>query len=247
MAMKYLGETIDLHGGGEDLIFPHHSCEIAQSEGATGKPFARYWLHNGFVNLGAEKMSKSLGNTLTVEALLTRHDPEALRLYFLQTHYRNPVELSEEGVAGMRRPLERFRELVDQASDACPHRAGEFTGWHASSTEVAALRERFEGGDGGRFQHAASHRRPEPARDGVGRGAEAWSRQEARSGHDFVAGRRRPDRPGQGAGAVDGEEASPARAQVFEPERRAHIDRPGEGAGRGAAAARLGAGGRPAG
>ena len=70
MAMKYLGETIDLHGGGEDLIFPHHSCEIAQSEGATGKPFARYWLHNGFVNLGSEKMSKSLGNTLTVEALL---------------------------------------------------------------------------------------------------------------------------------------------------------------------------------
>jgi cysteinyl-tRNA synthetase len=85
MAMKYLGETIDLHGGGEDLIFPHHSCEIAQSEGATGKPFARYWVHNGFVNLGSEKMSKSLGNTLTVEALLGRHDPEALRLYLHQT------------------------------------------------------------------------------------------------------------------------------------------------------------------
>jgi cysteinyl-tRNA synthetase len=114
MAMQYLGETLDLHGGGEDLIFPHHSCEIAQSEAATGKPFSRFWLHNGFVNLGSEKMSKSLGNTLTIPAFLERHDPEALRLYLLQTHYRNPVELTDEGVAGMRRPLDRFRELVDQ-------------------------------------------------------------------------------------------------------------------------------------
>ena len=129
MAMKYLGETLDLHGGGEDLIFPHHSCEIAQSEAATGKPFSRFWLHNGFVNLGSEKMSKSLGNTLTIEALLKRHDPEALRLYLLQTHYRNPVEFTEEGVAGMRRPLERFRELgdafrelVDEAGRRVPDR-----------------------------------------------------------------------------------------------------------------------------
>jgi cysteinyl-tRNA synthetase len=83
MAMQYLGETLDIHGGGEDLIFPHHENEIAQSEAATGKPFARYWLHNGFVNLAAEKMSKSLGNTLTIKDLVRRHDPEALRLYLL--------------------------------------------------------------------------------------------------------------------------------------------------------------------
>jgi len=143
MAMKYLGETFDLHGGGEDLIFPHHSCEIAQSEAATGKPFARVWVHNGFVNLGAEKMSKSLGNTLTVEALLKRHDPEAIRLYMLQTHYRNPVEFSEEGVTGMRRPLDRFRDLIDQAgqvapADPEPRPDGTLLGI------VATQRERFE-------------------------------------------------------------------------------------------------------
>ena len=143
MAMKYLGETLDLHGGGEDLIFPHHSCEIAQSEAATGRPFARFWLHNGFVNLGSEKMSKSVGNTLTIEALLKRHDPEALRLYLLQTHYRNPVEFAEEGVAGMRRPLERFRELVDEVGRLVPTEPEP----SADGTLLAAVardRERFE-------------------------------------------------------------------------------------------------------
>jgi len=143
MAMKYLGETLDLHGGGEDLIFPHHSCEIAQSEAATGKPFTRVWVHNGFVNLGAEKMSKSLGNTLTVEALLKRHDPEALRLYLLQTHYRNPVEFSDEGVAGMRRPLERFREFVDEAGRLAPA-AAEPSSDSAFLGAVAVQRQRFE-------------------------------------------------------------------------------------------------------
>jgi cysteinyl-tRNA synthetase len=150
MAMKYLGETLDLHGGGEDLIFPHHSCEIAQSEAATGKPFARYWLHNGFVNLGSEKMSKSLGNTLTIPAFLERHDPEALRLYLLQTHYRNPVEVTDEGVAGMRRPLERFRELVDEFRKLVDQAGGlvptepEDPPEGSFLSEVAALRRRFE-------------------------------------------------------------------------------------------------------
>jgi cysteinyl-tRNA synthetase len=143
MAMKYLGATLDLHGGGEDLIFPHHSCEIAQSEAATGQVFARYWLHNGFVNLGAEKMSKSLGNTLTIAALLERHDPEALRLYLLQTHYRNPVEFSEEGVQGMRRPLERFRALVDEAGTLTPTER-EPTADGTFLSAVAAHRGRFE-------------------------------------------------------------------------------------------------------
>jgi cysteinyl-tRNA synthetase len=115
MAMKYLGETFDLHGGGEDLVFPHHECEIAQAEAATGRPLARYWLHNGFVNLGAEKMSKSLGNILTIEALLGRHEPEALRLYLLQTHYRSPVEFSEDRLREVRRPLDRLRQLVEAA------------------------------------------------------------------------------------------------------------------------------------
>jgi cysteinyl-tRNA synthetase len=149
MAMKYLGETFDIHGGGEDLIFPHHECEIAQSEAATGKPFARFWVYNGFVNLRSEKMSKSLGNVLTVEALLERHEPEALRLYLLQTHYRNPVELTEEGILGMRRPLERFRELVDdldrirQAAELAPSEP-EARPDGALLATVAAHRERFE-------------------------------------------------------------------------------------------------------
>ena len=112
MAMQYLGESFDIHGGGEDLVFPHHECEIAQSEACTSKPFARYWLYNGFVNLGAEKMSKSLGNTLSIRDLVGRHDPEALRLYLIGTHYRAPVEWTEEGVHDSARALERLRDLV---------------------------------------------------------------------------------------------------------------------------------------
>lgn len=115
MAMQYLGEVLDIHGGGEDLIFPHHENEIAQSEAATGKPFARYWLHNGFVNLAAEKMSKSLGNTLTIKDLVRRHDPEALRLYLLGTHYRHPLEFGDERIVEAGRALARLRALKDEA------------------------------------------------------------------------------------------------------------------------------------
>jgi cysteinyl-tRNA synthetase len=111
MAMQYLGESFDIHGGGEDLIFPHHECEIAQSEAATGRPFARLWIHNGFVNLGAEKMSKSLGNTLLIREIVKRHHPDALRLWLLGTHYRHPVEFSEERLQEAGRALERFHRL----------------------------------------------------------------------------------------------------------------------------------------
>jgi len=116
MAMEYLGPTFDVHGGGEDLIFPHHECEIAQSEAATGKTFAHYWVHNGFVNLGAEKMSKSLGNTLLIRELVKRHDPDALRLWLLGTHYRHPVEFSEERLTEAGRALERFHRLFREAA-----------------------------------------------------------------------------------------------------------------------------------
>jgi cysteinyl-tRNA synthetase len=112
MAMRYLGESFDLHGGGEDLIFPHHECEIAQAEAATGRPFSRYWVHNGFVNMGKEKMSKSLGNTLLIRELVKRHDADAIRLFFLGTHYRNPVEWSEERVQDSARAMERFTRLL---------------------------------------------------------------------------------------------------------------------------------------
>jgi cysteinyl-tRNA synthetase len=144
MAMQYLGEVLDVHGGGEDLIFPHHETEIAQSEAATGKPFARYWLHNGFVNLAAEKMSKSLGNTLTIKDLVRRHDPEALRLYLLGTHYRHPLEFGDERIVEAGRALARLRSLKDEA-DRIASRGTPAPGPdHGLFDEVAAHRARFE-------------------------------------------------------------------------------------------------------
>src|SRR5215510_3627671 len=116
MAMRYLGPSFDIHGGGEDLIFPHHECEIAQAEAVTHEPFARYWVHNGFVNLGKDKMSKSLGNTLTIRDVVKRHDPAALRLWILGTHYRHLLEWSDERVEEAARALGRLTRLVDDAS-----------------------------------------------------------------------------------------------------------------------------------
>jgi len=116
MAMKYLGASFDLHGGGEDLIFPHHECEIAQAEACTGKPFARYWVHNGMVNMGKEKMSKSLGNTLNIREIVKRHSPDTLRLWMLGTHYRNMIEWSEERVEESKRALERLTRLLHDAA-----------------------------------------------------------------------------------------------------------------------------------
>jgi cysteinyl-tRNA synthetase len=137
MAMRYLGESFDLHGGGEDLIFPHHECEIAQSEAATDRPFSRFWVYNGFVNMGKEKMSKSLGNTLLIRELVKRHDPDAIRLFFLGTHYRNPVEWSEDRVHDSARAMERFTRLLGDplaASAPAP----------ALPARYAAFRTQFE-------------------------------------------------------------------------------------------------------
>jgi cysteinyl-tRNA synthetase len=100
MVKEELGETIDIHVGGGDLMFPHHENEIAQSEAATGKPLARYWLHNGMVKVGGDKMAKSLGNFITIRDLLEKRDPMVVRLFILQTHYRKPVDFTEEGLDG---------------------------------------------------------------------------------------------------------------------------------------------------
>ncbi|MBA1336428.1 MAG: Cysteinyl-tRNA synthetase [Firmicutes bacterium] len=108
MATKYLGETIDIHAGGQDLIFPHHENEIAQSEGASGKPFARYWLHNGYINVDNEKMSKSLGNFFTVRDISKEYDLEAVRFFMLSAHYRNPVNFSREMMDQAKSGLERL-------------------------------------------------------------------------------------------------------------------------------------------
>lgn len=109
MSLRYLGNTLDIHGGGQDLIFPHHENEIAQSESLTGVPFVRYWLHNGLLQLGQDKMSKSTGKLITVEDALSRYSPDAIRLFVLSSHYRSPVTYSEEGLEAMERAAARLR------------------------------------------------------------------------------------------------------------------------------------------
>ena len=96
MSKKYLGEQIDIHGGGEDLIFPHHENEIAQSESASGKSFANYWMHNAFLNIDNKKMSKSLGNFRTVRDIAKNYDLQVLRFFMLSAHYRSPLNFSAE-------------------------------------------------------------------------------------------------------------------------------------------------------
>jgi cysteinyl-tRNA synthetase len=115
MATKYLGETLDIHGGGADLIFPHHENEIAQSESYTGKEFARYWLHNGFVSVDSEKMSKSLGNFFTIREVLAKYDSEALKLFLLSTHYRAPVDFSDTKLLEAQKALDRTHAMLNKA------------------------------------------------------------------------------------------------------------------------------------
>lgn len=112
MSRKYLGETFDIHGGGQDLIFPHHENEIAQSEGANDKPFVKSWIHHGFVTIRDEKMSKSLGNFLTIRDILTHYHPEILRFFIFSTHYRNPLDFSESAMRDATAGLERLYECV---------------------------------------------------------------------------------------------------------------------------------------
>jgi cysteinyl-tRNA synthetase len=116
MSTKYLGETIDIHGGGQDLIFPHHENEIAQSEGVSGKPFARYWIHNGHINIDNRKMSKSLGNFFTIRDISKEFDLEVVRLFMLSSHYRSPINFSKDLLEQAQSALDRLyntRENLD--------------------------------------------------------------------------------------------------------------------------------------
>ncbi|WP_138756304.1 cysteine--tRNA ligase [Paenibacillus sinopodophylli] len=108
MARAYLGDTLDIHGGGHDLQFPHHECEVAQSEALTGKPLANYWMHNGYIHINNEKMSKSLGNGITVHELVKRVKPHAIRYFMLSTHYRSPLNFSDDTVAQAENSVERI-------------------------------------------------------------------------------------------------------------------------------------------
>ena len=117
MSQRFLDETFDIHGGGADLIFPHHENEIAQSEGATGKPFVRYWIHNGFVNINQEKMSKSLDNFFTIREILERYHPEATRAFLLSHHYRSPVDFSDQSLSEAQVSLDRLYSLLKDFKD----------------------------------------------------------------------------------------------------------------------------------
>ena len=115
MNLHHLGEQIDIHGGGNDLIFPHHENEIAQTECFTGKPFARYWVHNGMLQFGGEKMSKSIGNVVTIDDFLSQHPADALRFMMLNSGYRNPLTFSDEVIEQAERALDRFRSALRPA------------------------------------------------------------------------------------------------------------------------------------
>jgi cysteinyl-tRNA synthetase len=117
MSLKHLGETFDIHGGGADLIFPHHENEIAQSEAYTGKPFVRYWIHNGFITVDKEKMSKSLGNFFTIQEILNKFDAEAVRFFLLSTHYRSPIEFSDEQLREAEASIDRYYTTVLRIRD----------------------------------------------------------------------------------------------------------------------------------
>ena len=140
MSMKYLGDTFDIHGGGQDLVFPHHENEIAQSEGATGKTFANYWMHNGYINIDNKKMSKSKGNFFTVRDIAKKYDLRIVRLFMLSSHYRNPINFSEELIEQAAAAMERIETcrqnlmfIMNNGSDEPVETDG----------MIAALKERF--------------------------------------------------------------------------------------------------------
>ena len=146
MAKKYLGEEIDIHAGGEDLIFPHHENEIAQSECCNGKIFARYWLHNGFLNIDNKKMSKSLGNFFTVREIKDRYDLQVLRFFMLSAHYRSPLNFSAELMEASKNGLDRIVNAVDNLNYLQENAAvAELTKQEvAALSEVKAFVERFD-------------------------------------------------------------------------------------------------------
>lgn len=143
MGMTYLGESFDIHGGGLDLIFPHHENEIAQSEGATGKPFVRYWIHSGFLTVNGEKMSKSLKNFVTVQDILKTADPEVVRFFYANTHYRSGIDYSPAALEDAKRGLERLRRLQSDLSRVAQGAPGKSAGDEKLLMAARQLAERF--------------------------------------------------------------------------------------------------------
>jgi cysteinyl-tRNA synthetase len=147
MAMKYLGEEFDFHGGGQDLVFPHHENEIAQSEAATGHTFSRYWIENGLVNLEGSKMSKSTKHFFSIEDVVSRVEPEVVRFYLQSTHYRSPIEWNEERLEEAAIAYARLREALARAESAAAAGSGAGAGQDLDHThllnEISELRRQF--------------------------------------------------------------------------------------------------------
>lgn len=141
MSTRLLGESIDIHGGGRDLIFPHHENERAQSEGASGKPFVKYWIHNGFVNLNADKMSKSTGNFLTIRDVLSRYPHEAVRYFLLSAHYRSPLDFSESNMKEALVAVDRVYQTLLRLEQYVAKSGGHIDG--AGQDEAWALLKAF--------------------------------------------------------------------------------------------------------
>lgn len=141
MAMKYLGESIDIHGGGQDLLFPHHENEKAQSEAATGKPFVRFWMHNAFLNVDNQKMSKSLNNFFALREIFAQYDSEVLRFFFLSAHYRSPLNFSREQMQQAQAALERLYTFRDNLRYLAANAAGENGG--GVPAQIERLKESF--------------------------------------------------------------------------------------------------------
>ena len=145
MAKHYLGDTIDIHAGGEDLVFPHHENEIAQSRCANGVPFANYWMHNAFLNIDNKKMSKSLGNFFTVRDISKSYDLQVLRLFMLSAHYRSPLNFSADLMESAKASLERIRTAADRLHDIASRQGGEMTEEEKKiAEEAAAFIARFD-------------------------------------------------------------------------------------------------------
>lgn len=146
MAKRYLGDSIDIHAGGEDLIFPHHENEIAQSECANGKPFAAYWMHNGFLNIDNKKMSKSLGNFFSIRDIAEKYDLQVLRFFMLSAHYRSPLNFSAELMEASKNGLERILTCMDKLKELeAKAEGGQLTAEEAQRMAQAdKLREKFE-------------------------------------------------------------------------------------------------------
>ncbi|MBB6455208.1 cysteinyl-tRNA synthetase [Salirhabdus euzebyi] len=143
MAKKYLGDTIDIHAGGQDLAFPHHENEIAQSESYNGQRFANYWMHNGYINIENEKMSKSLGNFVLVNDIIKEHDPNVVRFFMLSVHYRNPINFSETLLESAKNGLERIKTTysnLEHRKDASSNLAQNGEEW---INKIEQLRNRF--------------------------------------------------------------------------------------------------------